>query len=96
MNQTLQLTSLGPLQPGDRVNLELALRAGDRLGGHFVQGHVDGTAEVIEAEEDGFARRLRVQLDPELAGQVVEQGRSRSTASASRFRRSATTGWRSR
>lgn len=74
MNQTLRLTSLGPLQPGDRVNLELALRAGDRLGGHFVQGHVDGTAEVAEVEEDGFARRLRVQLDPELAGLVVDRG----------------------
>jgi riboflavin synthase len=74
MNQTLQLTSLGPLQPGDVVNLELAVRASDRLGGHFVQGHVDGTAEVIEAEDDGFARRLRVQLDSELAGLVVERG----------------------
>jgi riboflavin synthase len=74
MNQTLQLTSLGPLQPGDRVNLELAVRAGDRLGGHIVQGHVDGTAEVIEAEDDGIARRLRVQLDSELAGLVVERG----------------------
>lgn len=74
MNQTLRRTSLGPLQPGDRVNLELAVRAGDRLGGHFVQGHVDGTAEVTEAEDDGFARRLRVQLDPELAGLVVERG----------------------
>jgi riboflavin synthase len=74
MNLTLRLTSLGPLQPGDRVNLELALRAGDRLGGHFVQGHVDGTAEVTEVEEDGFARRLRVGLDPELAGLVVDRG----------------------
>jgi riboflavin synthase len=74
MNQTLQLTSLGPLQPGDRVNLELAVRAGDRLGGHFVQGHVDGVGEVTEAEEDGFARRLRVGVDPELAGLAVERG----------------------
>jgi riboflavin synthase len=74
MNQTLRLTSLGPLQPGDRVNLELAIRAGDRLGGHFVQGHVDGTAEVTEAEDDGFARRLRVRLDSGLSGLVVERG----------------------
>ena len=50
MNQTLRLTSLEPLDEGDRVNLELALRAADRLGGHFVQGHVDGTAEVTAAE----------------------------------------------
>jgi riboflavin synthase len=74
MNQTLQLTSLGPLQPGNRVNLELAVRAGDRLGGHFVQGHVDGVGEVTEAEEDGFARRLRVEVDPGLAGLAVERG----------------------
>ncbi|MDP9277244.1 MAG: riboflavin synthase, partial [Actinomycetota bacterium] len=73
-NQTLRLTSLGPLQPGDRVNLELAIRAGDRLGGHFVQGHVDGTAEVTEAEDDGFARRLRVRLNSGLSGLVVERG----------------------
>jgi riboflavin synthase len=74
MNQTLRVTSLGPLREGDRVNLELALRAGDRLGGHFVQGHVDGTGEVTEAEEDGFAKRLRVAVDPDLARGVVEQG----------------------
>jgi riboflavin synthase len=74
MNQTLSLTSLGPLQPGDRVNLELAVRAGERLGGHIVQGHVDGTAEVTESEEDGFARRLRLSLDRELARLVVERG----------------------
>ncbi len=74
MNQTLRLTSLGPLQAGDRVNLELAVRVGDRLGGHFVQGHVDGTGDVIEAEDDGFARRLRVGLNSGLIGQVVERG----------------------
>ena len=74
MNQTLRLTSLGALQHGDRVNLELAVLAGARLGGHFVQGHVDGTAEVTEADDDGFARRLRLRIDPGLAGFVVEQG----------------------
>jgi riboflavin synthase len=74
MNQTLGLTSLGPLAPGDRVNLELAMRAGDRFGGHFVQGHIDGTAEVLELDGDGFARRLRARLDPDLAAAVVEHG----------------------
>jgi riboflavin synthase len=74
MNQTLGLTSLGALQQGDRVNLELAVLAGARLGGHFVQGHVDGTAEVTEADDDGFARRLRLRIDPGLARFVVEQG----------------------
>jgi riboflavin synthase len=74
MNETLRVTSLGPLQPADRVNLELAVRAGDRLGGHFVQGHVDGTAEIAEVTEDGIARRLRLSLDPALAGLAVERG----------------------
>jgi riboflavin synthase len=74
MNQTLQVTSLGWLQPGDRVNLELAVRVGDRLGGHIVQGHVDGMAEVAEIEDDGIARRLRVELDAVLSDQVVERG----------------------
>jgi riboflavin synthase len=74
MNQTLAITSLGALSPGDRVNLELAMRIGDRLGGHLVQGHVDGVAEVTEAAEDGFARRLRVELEPPLAELAVEHG----------------------
>jgi riboflavin synthase len=74
MNQTLTLTSLGPLEEGDRVNLELPLRAGEPLGGHIVQGHVDGTAEVVELTEDGFARRLRVRVPPELARHMVERG----------------------
>ena len=74
MNQTLALTSLGPLEPGDDVNLELALRASDRLGGHLVQGHVEAVAEVISASEDGFARRLRVGLPAELERYAVEHG----------------------
>jgi riboflavin synthase len=74
MNQTLRLTSLGPLGSGDAVNLELALRAGDRLGGHIVQGHVDGTAELISVAEDGFSRRLRIALGPELHRYAIERG----------------------
>ena len=74
MNQTLALTSLGPLEPGDRVNLELAIRPSDRLGGHIVQGHVDGTGEVVSVTEDGFSRRLRLRLDPRLCRYVVERG----------------------
>ena len=64
MNQTLEVTSLGGLEPSDRVNLELAMKASDRLGGHIVQGHVDGVGEVVSLVEDGFARRLRVSLGP--------------------------------
>jgi riboflavin synthase len=74
MNQTLRVSSLGPLGAGERVNLELPLRASDRLGGHIVQGHVDGTAEVLAVDADGFARRLRAGLDPGLLRYVVEKG----------------------
>lgn len=74
MNQTLEVTSLGGLEAGDRVNLELAMKASDRLGGHIVQGHVDGVGEVVYLAEDGFARRLRVSLAPELARYVVAKG----------------------
>jgi riboflavin synthase len=74
MNQTLELTALSGLEGGARVNLELAMRASDRLGGHIVQGHGDGVGEVAAVEEDGFARRLRVRLGPELLRYVVAQG----------------------
>lgn len=74
MNQTLERTSLGPLGPGDRVNLELPLRLGDRLGGHMVQGHVDGTGEVAGVSDDGFARRLEIAAPDELRRYVVEHG----------------------
>lgn len=74
MNQTLTVTGLGGLEIGSRVNLEPALRAGDPLGGHIVQGHVDGVAEIAEVIPDGFARRVRLTLPPELRRFVVEHG----------------------
>jgi riboflavin synthase len=74
MNQTLAVTALRRLGSGSRVNLELAMRAGERLGGHIVQGHVDGVAAVLSAGEDGFARRLRVGLPAELARYVIDKG----------------------
>ena len=74
MNQTLEVTGLGSLDTGSRVNLELAMKASDRLGGHIVQGHVDGVGEVTSIEEDGFARRILLQLDPRLLDYVVEKG----------------------
>lgn len=74
MHATLERTSLGPLGAGDRVNLELALRADDRLGGHLVQGHVDGTGEVAEVIEDGFARRLVIDVADALRRYVVVRG----------------------
>src|SRR5919205_2654755 len=66
VDETLSRTTLGSLAAGDRVNLEPALRAGDPLGGHIVQGHVDGTGEVAEASDDGFARRVRIVMPAEL------------------------------
>ena len=74
MNQTLSLSSLGRLQAGDAVNLELPLRAGDRLGGHLVQGHVDGLGQVTQVHDDGFARRVRVLADAGLERYIVEHG----------------------
>ena len=74
MRQTLGLTTLGELSPQAKVNLELPVRPTDRLGGHIVQGHVDGTATVAGSEADGFARRLRVELPGELLDYVVERG----------------------
>jgi riboflavin synthase len=74
MNQTLRVTALGGLEPGSRVNLELAMKAGDRFGGHIVQGHVDGVGEVLSVEDDGFARRLRVELPDELLRYVIDKG----------------------
>ncbi len=74
MNQTLSVTALGAIEAGSRVNLELAMKASDRLGGHIVQGHVDGIAEVVSIDDDGFARRLRVALGPDLLRYVVEKG----------------------
>jgi riboflavin synthase len=74
MNQTLGLTTLGDLVEGDGVNLEPALRAGEPLGGHLVQGHVDTTAAITEVREDGIARRVAVALPEEHRHLVVEQG----------------------
>jgi riboflavin synthase len=74
MHKTLELTTLGELETGSSVNLELPLRAEDRLGGHVVQGHVDGTATVAEISGDGFAKRFRIDLPGELLPYVVEHG----------------------
>jgi riboflavin synthase len=74
MPETLRRSSLGPLGEGDQVNLELPLRAGDRLGGHVVQGHVDGTGSVEEVREDGFSRVVRIAAPRELLRYVVEKG----------------------
>ena len=74
MEETLRRSSLAPLARGDGVNLELPLRAGDRLGGHVVQGHVDGTGTVEAVREEGFARVVRIAAGPEVLRYVVEKG----------------------
>jgi riboflavin synthase len=74
MNESLRRTSLGAVAEGGTVNLELPLRAHDRLGGHFVQGHVDGVGTVRGAREDGFARIVTVDTPPELLRYIVEKG----------------------
>jgi riboflavin synthase len=74
MPETLRRSSLGPLEPGAEVNIELPLRAGDRMGGHVVQGHVDGTGDVESVREDGNARVVRIAATPELLRYVVEKG----------------------
>lgn len=74
MRQTLDLTTMGSLAPGDRVNLERAMPAGARLGGHIVQGHVDGTTEVITVRSFPGGRALRMALPGSLAALLVPQG----------------------
>src|SRR3954471_18475351 len=73
MEETLVRSSLGRLREGDRVNLELALRVGDRLGGHFVQGHVDSTGHVVSIEQRAHSRVLQIGAPPEVLRYVVEK-----------------------
>jgi riboflavin synthase len=74
MAETLRRSSLGGLRAGSPVNLELALRAEDRLGGHIVQGHVDGVATVAAVREEGFSRVLTFEVEAPLARYLVEKG----------------------
>ena len=74
MVETLRRSSLDGLQAGVKVNLELALRATDRLGGHVVQGHVDGTGRVSEIREEGFSRVLRIDCELSVERYLVEKG----------------------
>ena len=72
--ETVRVTTLGGLSAGARVNLERPLRADGRIGGHFVQGHVDGMATVTAATPDGDCRWLEVELPPALVGAVIHKG----------------------
>lgn len=72
--ETLLRTTLGRLAPGSRVNLEPALRAADRLGGHLVTGHVDGLAELVSVEPSGDNRVVRLRAPGDLARFIAEKG----------------------
>jgi riboflavin synthase len=74
MHETLRRSSLGEASAGSDVNLELPLRASDRLGGHIVQGHVDGLGSVRAVRDDGFARLVEIAAPAELLRYVVEKG----------------------
>jgi riboflavin synthase len=72
--ETLRRTALGGLEAGARVNLERPLALGGRLGGHLVQGHVDGIARVLDRTPVGDGEEVRIELPPELQRYVVEKG----------------------
>lgn len=74
MPETLRRTNLGKLRLGDKVNLERALRLGDRLGGHFVQGHVDGVGKILSRSAEPGAHLLRISVPEELQRYLVEKG----------------------
>ena len=73
-NETLSRTTLGDWQPGRRINLERALKAGDELGGHIVAGHVDGVGRIVDMQPDGNSRRFTVETPLELARYIAPKG----------------------
>jgi riboflavin synthase len=74
VHETLRRSSIAAIAPGDAVNLELPLRATDRLGGHVVQGHVDGTGTVEDVRDDGFGRAVTISVPDGLARYLIEKG----------------------
>jgi riboflavin synthase len=72
--ETLRRTTLGDLRPGSPVNLERALAVGERLGGHMVQGHIDGTGQVLSIEAEGNAYRTRIGFPRELGKYIAMKG----------------------
>ncbi len=74
MGISIEVTTIGDRRPGDRVNIERAAAVGDRLGGHIVQGHIDGTATVLSIEDGSAWRVVRFSLDPEHAPLIARKG----------------------
>jgi riboflavin synthase len=73
-SETMRLTGLGQLEAGSRIHLERALRVGDRLGGHFVQGHVDGTGRIARSSKSGRAWEVWIDMEERLLREVVPKG----------------------
>jgi len=73
-NETLSRTTLGDWRPGQRINLERSLKAGDELGGHIVSGHVDGVARIADIRPDGESRRFTMEVPPDLARYIASKG----------------------
>lgn len=74
VHETLRRTKLGSLKPGDKVNLERAMRLSDRLGGHLVSGHVDAMAKVLSIKKEGFSNVVEFELTSDLAPFFIEKG----------------------
>ncbi|MCX6012200.1 MAG: riboflavin synthase [Chloroflexi bacterium] len=74
MAETLRRTNLGQLKPGDKVNLERALEAGGRMGGHFVQGHIDSTGEILSINPEGESKLVQIKADGEITRYIVKKG----------------------
>mgnify|MGYP006152688077 CR=1 FL=1 len=74
LKQTLDVTSLGELSEGRLVNLERAMLAGDRFGGHFVQGHVDATGEILDLSLHGQDHRLEISLPDDIQKLCIDKG----------------------
>ncbi len=72
--ETMSRSNMGQLKPGDEVNLERALRLGDRLGGHLVSGHVDGVGKILKMEQKERSWLLRIGIDRDLARYTIEKG----------------------
>lgn len=74
MPETMKVTNLGELRIGSRVNLERALRLGDRLGGHIVSGHIDGTGELESFRKDDIATLVTISAAPEIMKYIIKKG----------------------
>jgi riboflavin synthase len=74
MAETLAKTNLKDLSPGQKINLERAARLGDRMGGHLVQGHIDGVGTMVEQQKVGIAKIIRIKAPPEIMDYLVSKG----------------------